>query len=930
MKRQVKCATALGLMTTTAAAGGAFAQETVEPIENIIVTGIKNSLQANREIKRDADGIVDAITAEDIGKFPDTNLAESLQRITGVSIDRSNNEGNQVTVRGFGPSFNLVTLNSRQMPRSSSLTSDGIPRSFNFRELSSELVSGVHVYKTSRADIDSGGIGATINVTTARPFDYDGFTSFASAKAIMDTSVESGSNVTPEFTGLVSQTFLDGRFGVLLSLSHSERDSHTDRVGTEGWVRNRGSNIDTSAINNGTGTWWTPWTVDLDVLDTTRERQNGNLVLQFAPSDRLTATVDYRGTRFEQLSVMNRQGMWFDDPTGAADVNGTLINPTEVTDELNFWAWQYFEQTEGDSYGLNLDWQATDSLSFVFDFHNSVSKSNPDGIKSEHRTNLANGVFQDDGNGGLIGVADKLVDFTADFSGAFPTVNVDASALPGGNPYTASAIIPDLFHTFGFEIDNEIEQFRLAGQWDNADDGDLRRINFGIQSTSYEVDTRSHGTFAFVKTLNIDELGLTFTPVTDELDEVGNASTIYPFIPRYDANRFIELAEEQNLFFQAPPSLDGVSEETIALYFSADFQTEFNGMAVSANAGVRIEDTDVVAYSVQEGIANLQYNHLEGISQIFDGNPVAQELAGGYTKVLPNFDIRMDITDEWIGRFSYGRTITRSELGPMFPATNITQVRPDDPAFASQGNPDLLPYQSDNLDISVEYYYDDASYASVGYFKKYVSDFIGESAEMRTLNDINGNPLTDPSVNADPVLCPSDIIPTSACFNRPDQPVLMFETSTTLNQGDAEVDGWELNIQHFFGDTGFGAIANYTLVDADVAYDVRRIDGNRALRGLSDSANLVAFYETDRIEARLAYNWRDAFLLSDGQEPTFVEEYGQLDANFSYDLTEQVTLIVEGLNLTNETIRRHGRFREQLIDLEQYGARYTVGVLARF
>ena len=221
-------------------------------VEVINVTGIRSALSKSASIKQESSGVVDAISAEDIGKLPDTNLAESLQRISGVSIDRANNEGNKVTVRGFGPDFNLVTLNGRQMPNSSALQSAGVSRSFNFREIASESVSGVSVFKTGKANVASGGIGATIDISTAKPFDYEGFKAFASAKGVYDTSVETGSNITPEISGMISQTFADGKFGVLLSASHSERDSGRDRVGTSsGWVRNRANpdGVDASAIN---------------------------------------------------------------------------------------------------------------------------------------------------------------------------------------------------------------------------------------------------------------------------------------------------------------------------------------------------------------------------------------------------------------------------------------------------------------------------------------------------------------------------------------------------------------------------------------------------------------------------------------------------------------------------------------------------------
>src|SRR6187399_1042198 len=161
-----------------------YAQEQAsEELEEVVVTGLRGSLKASMETKRDALGVVDAINAEDIGKFPDTNLAESLQRITGISIERRDGEGAQVTARGFGPQFNTVTLNGRQIPGADAFGAPGQTpiggvdvgtRAFNFAQLAAEAISGIQVYKTSRANAPSGGIGATINIQTAKPFDHDG------------------------------------------------------------------------------------------------------------------------------------------------------------------------------------------------------------------------------------------------------------------------------------------------------------------------------------------------------------------------------------------------------------------------------------------------------------------------------------------------------------------------------------------------------------------------------------------------------------------------------------------------------------------------------------------------------------------------------------------------------------------------------------
>ena len=178
-------------------------------MDEIVVTGIRASLQRSMDIKRDSKGVVDGISAEDIGKFPDTNLAESLQRITGVAIERDRGEGSKITVRGFGPDFNIVSFNGRQMP-----TNGG--RSFDFGNIASEGISAVEVYKSGRANVATGGIGAVVNVKTSKPLEMPGEKLVFSAKGVHDPGTRGGNAINPEFAGLFSKTFSDDKFGVSL------------------------------------------------------------------------------------------------------------------------------------------------------------------------------------------------------------------------------------------------------------------------------------------------------------------------------------------------------------------------------------------------------------------------------------------------------------------------------------------------------------------------------------------------------------------------------------------------------------------------------------------------------------------------------------------------------------------------------------------
>src|SRR5688572_8688817 len=214
-----------------------------EELEEVVVTGLRGSLKASMETKRDAIGVVDAISAEDIGKFPDTNLAESLQRITGISIDRRNGEGALVTARGFGAQYNMVTLNGRTMPAADAFAGGnsgdggvaGQSRAFNFANLASDSISAIEVYKTGKADIATGGIGATLNVKTARPFDNDEPIVNVGLKAVNDTTNRTGDDITPEVSGIFSFADDDKTWGVGLSASYQKRDSGSSSSTVNDW-----------------------------------------------------------------------------------------------------------------------------------------------------------------------------------------------------------------------------------------------------------------------------------------------------------------------------------------------------------------------------------------------------------------------------------------------------------------------------------------------------------------------------------------------------------------------------------------------------------------------------------------------------------------------------------------------------------------------
>jgi TonB-dependent receptor len=307
------------------------------------------------------------------------------------------------------------------------------------------------------------------------------------------------------------------------------------------------------------------------------------------------------------------------------------------------------------------------------------------------------------------------------------------------------------------------------------------------------------------------------------------------------------------------------------------------------------------------------------------------------------------VTEEMVTRFSYSQTLARPLIGAMGPVRSFIANPKVGNRKADVGNPGLIPYLSDNFDLSFEWYYGEGSFVSVGYFYKIVDNFlqstttqeayegildpyIGVQAELaREQLAAEGVELTDNNVFAR-INSNLGVAATTPIRAEPGDPLVVWDVTTTTNAEAGTIDGFELQVQHMFGDSGFGLQANATFVNGDINADRDVIGIQFALQGLSDTANLIGFYENEHISARLAYNWRDEFLSGFDQHdaPIFVEEYSSLDLNFTWFATENLSVFVEGVNITEETQRTYVRYPEQFLRGNQYGARYNIGASYRF
>lgn len=921
-------------------------QSKVKETEVIEVRGIRGALGRAMDAKREAGGVVDSISAEDIGKFPDTNLAESLQRITGVSIDRSGGEGQLITVRGFGPQFNTVLVNGRQM------ASENQSRAFSFDTISSELVKSLDVHKTSTAILQSGGIGSTVNVNTARPFAISGFKVAGSIKGIYD---ENSEETSPQFSGLISNTFNDETLGVLFAVSHQERSTRLNQAQMDGWLENVGvPNPQTESGQAYTGNIFSPRNYDHKVTTEERTRTNANLVLQYAPTDNLIVTADALYSDFDVETNTTSYGHWFtapniegfgDDAGATVDANGTVVDLyQEVGLATDMHAKKFDRLTESSALGLNFDWDVNDNLNMQFDLsHSSAERAANNGRGDQlSLIGYANRVrFQIDDN--ILPYASEFASANADiYSGQqeLDGIAYDPVVTPDGvqNHLDPSNSRAHVMLRRGWAVEDTVDQFRWDSTWLEDSDSGLVAVKFGAM---YSSETKSlerwdnegagiHCAFCgYPDAPNMNGFSqYVFDAGSDFLSAVSGSGRMptswlahdgeanFAFLEQFASSQGNNIsfdAEKRNKSFE-------VTEDTLSLYLEMDFETELAGMLLSSTAGVRYERTDVDVNGTDEPVSALTIlDKTEMLAQY--GSPETISKSSSYEAILPNISMKLEINDDLIARFAASQSVTRPTLDSMSPVTVIGTTRQGGNLTSSSGNPELNPFTSNNIDLSLEWYYDDASYMSAGYFRKNVANFIVNSQESLTFDLAGGGLLTDPSTGSD--------------VDNPDadDSIAVFTNTLPNNSETAIVDGWEIAVQHTF-DSGFGLMANATLVDSNAELDPSDITQVFALTGLSDSFNLVAFYEDGPLQARIAWNWRDSFVQSltqsNGDGVTIVEDYAQLDMSGSYDLTETMSVFFEGINLTEEYVHKRGRFANQLLLIEDSGRRFAFGIRGSF
>lgn len=921
IKRSVAL-TAIG-MAVSAALHAAEPADSSNVLQEVVVTGIRHSLQSAEDRKEMAPIVMDSITSEDLGKFPDANVAESLQRIPGVSIDRNNGEGQFVTVRGLGPQFVTVLFNNRILASATTDTSGNYSRAFSFDLLPAELISGADVYKTSQAHVEEGGIGATINLRTARPLDLGGFRAIVTGKANYEPT---SGDTAPQGFGLISDTFDDGKFGLLGSISYQKRTPSINSVTNDGYLPNVNLGPQTAPFLSNV---YAPRDLDVNNALDNRTRVSETLVGQFRPSDELVLTVDGLYDRFKDDSDNKSLGAWFEPSQyTAATINSertvTTLTTNGHADMIN--QSSLHDTTTWES-GFNADWKPQDDLHVVFDA--DASKSHDAGAGKSFFT--------------VTGVP-TVYSFAEAQGDGFPSVfNFTPGALT-----TPSLARTHLAQRDGNDISDNVYQAQLNVEW-KVNRGVLSAARAGTSYVDQKLETFSAGTY------NVGCFYCGYPTLTDP-------SLLHPFtvsglggnVPNtflgYDPNAYLAFLsspaalaardtamglapgtsaaqfaqQSQGHGYDAVPNPpDFVKERDFSAYVEADFKGDVVELPWLLNVGVRYVHTNMTAHSQQRYLVDLLpvLNDPTIYNAVFaNGNQaVPVDKSSSYGSFLPDANFSLNLAPKVTLRLAASKTLTRPELNDLRPVTSYDTTRPAS-LESSGGNPDLKPYKATNYDVSLEWYPTATTMMSAAGFYKDIQDFIVTTIQDENVTIANAGGL-----------------PVGGFITGPHQAT--FAAARPHNAGSAVVRGVELELVHTFDElpgflSGFGTELNATFVSTNRTFDRVSPSERFAIVGLSNSQNAVVFYEKYGLSARIAYNHRGRFLSSisqgSGGEPLFVRGYGQFDASISYDVTKNLQLMVEGTNITDAKYITTGRYDDQMRAWYDYGARYDAGFRLRF
>ncbi len=888
-------------------------------VEEVFVTGQRASIQSAQAIKRDASQIVDSIVASDIGKLPDNSVTETLQRVPGVTIDHFMSlgdpehfsaEGSGVAVRG------LTQVRSELNGRDSFSANGG--RSLSFEDVPAELMAAVNVYKNPSADMIEGGLGGTVDLRTRMPFDSEDRLLSGSASLNYGDFVEESS---PAVSGLYSDRWDTsiGEIGLLVDVAYSEISTRTDGIFNRPFFPR-----DDIAGMEGT-TVQVPRGADWRSMYFNRERLGTYGAFQWRPNDTMDVYLQAFRSEYD---------MHWDEDAIFVQNDAYAIQPAAGTsftlDDNDVFLSGRLTQPGGIPFGADI--RSAD--------RNSVTTDVSGGFKW-----LPNNQLEVSTDFQYVKATTESLDLTVatginlpwidiDLTGERPAVEADNEYLSDPNNYYWAFTMP-------FIEDNEGEQLSWRGdiRYDFAGSDFLRYAKTGIRFTDKEavnINSGYHWQAVYQPWMAWWQLPSDQMPPIEDVSKLSlntfdnffrgdvpaPASVYAPSleVAKGFPESFAALHEAAAEVYMCcgaftPATLDDPSgrniqeEQTSAIYLLLGFGFDELPMPIDGNVGVRVVRTE----SSTAGVLEYPTNKIpEEEGSTVEIQPWLQPseaiiVDNSYTHVLPSLNLKMSITEDLLLRFSASKAMARPAFNQLQAYTSLQANTPEgtpDGAWvapedfrltASTANPLLEPMEADQLDVSLEWYFDDAGgMMHLNAFTKRISGFI----RNETIREEHGG--------------------------------WDYTITRPVNMGDADINGVEIGWSQFFDFLpepfdGFGMQANYTYIDSktNVPEDATATDtdgslfGEMPFEGLSkNSYNLVGMYEKGPLSVRLAYNWRSEFLMSVGPNgfngddqgvlwklPVYNDDYGQMDGSVFYDITENISLGLEASNILNSETR---------------------------
>jgi iron complex outermembrane receptor protein len=884
LRKSSLIATAVSLALAKHAAAeapdAAAAAPSSEEIETVLVTGIRASLRESLDVKRQSDAVVEVLTSEDVGKFPDKNVAEALQRVSGVSISREFGEGERVSIRGTAPNLNRTQLNGHSIATADWFVLDQLSatRSFNYLMLPTEVIGQTEVIKGSQADIEEGGIGGTVNVKTRNPLDLPSTTFSAS---LQGAYTELADTTDPQVAALFSWKNDAETFGLLVAGIYQERNLRRDGIEFLGYSDR--------VINDQSGeTAAVPDLLGSALFTQDRVRTGANFGLQFRPTDKIDINLTGLYSKLEADNFNHNYMAWFsnmfgagEQPTNTAVKDGTLVGGT-FANSANGWGVVYDAilrdaHTETKSADLDSSFEFSDTVTL----HTKFGWTQAEGATSDQP------FWETQAHTG----------FNWDFSHGVP--EVDFTNI-------ADRTDPNSLPVLGWASDNQFlntdeEFYGYADTEFKVEMGAIKTFKVGVKYTDHDRDVNI--TYGQTRGL-LSATGCNGAPCNlafaagdatpgDFLGDIARPGTVDSYrlvsekrlreiygaldFTQYDPNDPNIVANWPNFptYHFGPLESFKINEKTLGGFAMAGF----DGEGFRGNFGVRIVQTkqqsDGWAVGVPAGTPGAINNPFGLIAPL--------SIDHDYTDVLPSANIVFDLTDDLLLRFGASRVMARPEYNRIAPTiTSFTPLL----FTGTGGNPDLEPYRANQFDLTAEWYFNEDSLLSGGFFYKDMQSYIingtGPERLPTEIADPNDARLSDPDAD-----CQSIGTGLYNCVYQIDRPV---------NGPGGNIQGVELAYQQPIAG-GFGVILNYTYSDASS-------DSGDPVPGNSkNTGNATLYFENERFSTRLSYNYRSEYFIDkDRGRDLYSDATDSLDLSINVQLTDSFAVTFDGVNLLDEEL----------------------------